>query len=64
MGIWECFQTVGLIPETHGFTNYSTGDEGLIALKTITKSCILNELIVDEDGEEEKEGDKDDEVFL
>ena len=45
-----------LIPETYGFTDYSTSDEELITRETITESSIVSELTADENGEE---GDED-----
>ena len=44
----------GLIPGMYGFTDYSTSNEELTTLKTITKSSLLSEQTVDENVEEEE----------
>ena len=44
VGIWERLQAGGLIPETLGFTDCATSDDGLLTRKTITDTSILNEL--------------------
>ena len=59
VGIWERLQVEGLIPETYGFADDFTSNKGLLTRETIMESSTVSELIADEDGEEEKEDDKD-----
>ena len=58
VGMWERLQAGGLIPETLGFTDYSTSDDGLLTRETITDASILNELTTVND-----QKDKDDDVI-
>ena len=53
VGIWERLQAGGLIPETLGFTDYTTSDDGLLTRETITDLSILNELTSVDDQEDE-----------
>ena len=53
VGIWERLQAGGLIPETLGFTDYATSDDGLLTRETITDTNILNELTTVDDQEDE-----------
>ena len=43
VGIWERLEAGGLIPETLGFTNYVTSDDGLLTRETIADTSILDE---------------------
>ena len=40
VGIWKRLQAGGLIPETYGFTDYSTSDEGLITCETSRRAAL------------------------
>ena len=42
-----------MIPETLGFTDYATSDDGLLTRETITDTSFLNELTTVDDQEDE-----------
>ena len=57
VGIWEKLQPSGLIPETLGFTDYATSNDGLLTRETITETSILNELTTIDDQEDKDDDD-------
>ena len=57
VGIWERLQASGLIPETLGFADYATSDDGLLTRETITETSILNKLTTVDDQEDENDDD-------
>ena len=58
IGIWEKLQEGRVIPETLGFSDYATDDDGLLTRETITETSSLNKLTTVDDQE-----DKDDDVI-